>query len=576
MKTEDKIIAAFDAAEPAELGELLDGIETETDVFRTNRIKRAALEKSGLGKAGGARSLSGAAKRLIAAAAALIFVFGVSFGVTAYAKEAKEYNEAVQFFKENDLPIEGLKRGEVKNVYMNVTLNVYSLEEVRQALGNGEYDFNGSKSEYHISGVEITFGPARQKDYSELWSGKNFDSLRESNDPYSAGLCGGLVALDDGGVHYETGVEHADGAGPDGVGSATLSKFVRGEEVWKDVFEYSTIDTFEVFGDCVVIAGRRGYDIEHGIGFIARHDDGGLEVQSTGNSFDSRTIVAIAENEDGSFSLFTCELKDKAYQVRMLRYSHELEPISEAEIFCPEGYYAVRAVRYGEGYALLLQASFWDWSEQNGEMVRQLVEFVDADGSVTSSLPAALDTVAKEALEARDTEGASPDDPFELLSIDLEDSCFVIADMAECGGKLYFSGYALPMGGYAYGDEPNPSSHHDEIMPLITDFSVLSMTDEEFTELMRANYTALLIEFAPFAKTPTAFYLEAGALGNSLRVDAIGRLVWSVCSIRSAVYSPATSYFSVKADTAVCEYRFNRFTRAVLAADTGARVTILR
>lgn len=576
MKTEDKIIAAFDTAEPLELDELLDGIKTDAGAFRTRRIRRAALAESGLVKSGRARPLPGMAKRLIAAAAVLLIVFGVSFGVTAYAKEAKEYNEAVQFFKENDLPIEGLTRSEVKSVYRDVTIYLYPLSEMRAALENGEYDFSGSKAEYHVSGVEFHFGTASPDDYSVLWSGKSFDSLRESENVYAASLCGGLVSLDDGGVHYEIGHEYSEEAGVDGVGSATLTKFERGEEVWKDRFDYSTIDVFEVFDDCVVIAGMRGKDPARGIGFIARHDDEGLRIQHTGSSFDSRRVVAIAENGDGSFTLFTREFDGKAYSIRMLRYSHELEPLSEAEVFCPEGYYAVRAVRYGEGYALLLQASFWDWSEQNGEMVRQLVEFTDADGNVTNSLPAALDTVAREALEARDTEGASPDDPAAMLSIDLEDSCFVITDMAEYGGKLFFSGYALPKGGYTYGDEPNPSSHHDEITPLITGFSVFGMTDAEFTELVRANYTALLIEFDPIWQKPTALYLEAGALGNALRFDVLGRLTWNVCSIRSAVFSPATSSFSVKVDTAVAEYKFNRFTDSVHASDTGARTTILR
>lgn len=546
MKTEDKIIAAFDTAEPLELDELLDGIKTDAGAFRTRRIRRAALAESGLVKSVRARPLSGMAKRLIAAVAVLLIVFGVSFGVTAYAKEAKEYNEAVQFFKENDLPIEGLTRSEVKSVYRDVTICLYPLSEVRAALENGEYDFSGSEAEYHVSGSELSFSMAEPGDYSSLWSVSGFGGLSEDDDVYPVDIYGGLVSLCDGGVHYEIGHEYSEKTGTDGIGSATLSKYERGEEVWKDKFDYSTIDDFEVFGDCVVIAGRRGYDITHGIGFLAKHDDGGLLIQRTGNSFDSRRIIAITENEDGGFSLFTRELKGKAYSVRMLRYSYELEPLSEVEVFCPEGYYAVRAVRYGEGYALLLQASFWDWSEQNGEMVRQLVEFTDADGNVTNSLPAALDTVAREALEARDTEGASPDDPAAMLSIDLEDSCFVITDMAECGGKLFFSGYALPKGGYTYGDEPNPSSHHDEITPLITGFSVFGMTDAEFTELVRANYTALLIEFDPIWQKPTALYLEAGALGNALRFDVLGRLTWNVCSIRSAVFSPATSSFSVK------------------------------
>ena len=85
----------------------------------------------------------------------------------------------------------------------------------------------------------------------------------------------------------------------------------------------------------------------------------------------------------------------------------------------------------------------------------------------------------------------------------------------------------------------------------------------------------MLLEFDPASETPTAFCLEAGALGNSLREDDSGRLVWNVCSIQRGVFSIATSAYTVRASTAVYEYRFAP-SGAVIAADTGARTMFMR
>ena len=564
---EKRIAAALDAAEPEELDALLDGVETETVAIRERRIGKSALKKAGLRNSTERAHFSGKATRFIAAAAVLVFVIGTAFGVTAYAKEVKEYNEAMRFFNENTLPTDGLSRSEIKEVYRSFTSRQFTAGEAGGVIEVGRYKFD-------LSGLEFAAHPAAPADYSALWSRSSFEPLPESGAEYAVNLYGGLLPLFDEGVHYVKNAVYSQGG--ESVVRSTLEEYQRGEQNWQVAFDNCTIDAFEAFDGCVFVVGRRGSDPAGRLGFIARNDSSGLHMHNVGSAFASRRIFSILEEEDGSFTLFASELKHEAgFSTVILRYSRNLDELSEAEFCCPEGYYASRAVHFGGGYALLLQATFWDWNESGGDMARQMIAFTDPQGRIIGTSPVALDTVARETLAARDTDEIAQDDP-SLLSIDLDESCFVIVDMLEYGGKLYFSGYALPRGSYSITDEPNPSSHHDEILPILLAAAGNEYHSEAgFTALVRANYTALMIEFDPANAAPAAFCLEAGALGNSLRVDASGRLVWNVCSIQRAGHSLATSAFSLVANTAVYEYRFTA-SGVVCAADTGARVIFRR
>ena len=580
MKNENDLDfkAAFDGMDAEQTDALLRGIETADASERMLRsLKTRTEEKLGYGENSAlprsrgnriAKGLSLRAKRVLAAAAALVFVLGAVLGGSAYAKAAKEYNEAIGFFNANQLPTEGLSRKEIREVYRSIKVEHLS-QSGEGIVSVGQYSFD-------VSGIELSEHPASETDFAALWKQHRLDSVPESEEEYTAETYGGLLKLYDDGVHDISRQEY--GEGDYSVGTAILERYRRSTEEWQCRTDYCTVDAFEVFDDCVISVGRRGNDPARGIGVIGKFDEKSDGFHSVGNLLDSRRTFSILEDDDRNYVLFAAEggYDTDGYRIWMLRFSkYYLHLISETAIDCPAGYYPVRAVRFGTGYAVLLQAAFLDWMESNGDMTRQIVAFIDAEGRLTGTAPAALDAVARETLEARVTEELAPDDPAALISVDLEDSCFVIVDMLEYRGKLYFSGYALPRGGYTQFDEPNPSSHHDEIMPLVMQMLGSDPSEEEFTALLRANYTALLLEYDPAGGQPTAFALEAGALGNSLREDESGRLVWNICSLGRAVFSPFTSAYTVLGYASVFEYRFTA-SGAVIAADTGARTMFMR
>ncbi len=64
---------------------------------------------------------------------ALAFILLLSFTV-ATTVEANEYNEAIEFFKENELPLEGLTRDETKKVYKDIKLGTFSYEKTEEII----------------------------------------------------------------------------------------------------------------------------------------------------------------------------------------------------------------------------------------------------------------------------------------------------------------------------------------------------------------------------------------------------------------------------------------------------------
>ncbi|MBO7503728.1 MAG: hypothetical protein J6U38_05110, partial [Clostridia bacterium] len=74
--------------------------------------------------------------RLIPVVAVLVLAVtaGVIAGGFAIAAEAKEYKEAVSFFEDHGLSMEGLNRAEVKAVYRDITTNSFTYGKTAEVL----------------------------------------------------------------------------------------------------------------------------------------------------------------------------------------------------------------------------------------------------------------------------------------------------------------------------------------------------------------------------------------------------------------------------------------------------------
>ncbi|MBQ9415347.1 MAG: hypothetical protein IJU20_00690 [Clostridia bacterium] len=137
-----------------------------------------------------------------------------------------------------------------------------------------------------------------------------------------------------------------------------------------------------------------------------------------------------------------------------------------------------------------------------------------------------------------------------------EDDCdYYITDMIEFEGRIYLSAYAVPAQEEKFGRLRE--------MPKILDYilansdRLFEISSEELTPIVRDNYTAMLLVCDPEEGTPNTFYAVEGSWGGHLSLNTSGQLEWTVESITSAFYSPATSSYMINGNCAVLRYTFS-------------------
>lgn len=67
-------------------------------------------------------------------AACMVLVLSVCFGSFAVVAEAKEYKAAVQFFNDYGMSTEGLTRGEIKEVYHDITTKSFTYSKTAEVI----------------------------------------------------------------------------------------------------------------------------------------------------------------------------------------------------------------------------------------------------------------------------------------------------------------------------------------------------------------------------------------------------------------------------------------------------------
>lgn len=100
-------------------------------------------------------------KRILTVCMSVILMIG---GLTGYAMwaEAKEYQQAIAFFEEYDLPTEGLSRSDIKAVYKDITLKTFSYEKTIEIL-------NTISTELY----SVDLGTKNQQDLENFWNCRN-------------------------------------------------------------------------------------------------------------------------------------------------------------------------------------------------------------------------------------------------------------------------------------------------------------------------------------------------------------------------------------------------------------------
>lgn len=448
-------------------------------------------------------------RRWAALAACLALVLGITgFGIAA---EAEEYGEAVAFFEENDLPMEGLSRSEVKAVYRDITTQHFSLDKTAEVI------------QKTVPGGEILQRAPTAQEMRDYWNNRE-------NRPEAPAT----------GVSYELDyVYREDGT----LGFSVLEKSVvrcsvDGNELWSAEFPEFSADGCKAFPgrDCVIVWGRTPtWSSEQPTAAWAACLDGDgnrLWIREMDHGFEDESVSAVLENEDGTWAVIgRGDFKHLCFTA--LGADGQETAFASNEI----GNLGIwNAVRLGGGY--LIQVG----NRVDGETARLIK--LRPDGEIQ--------------------------DQFSYTG---PDCVYFITDMAEFGGQVYLSAYAVPK-----KSDENPTYELDglwEQINALSDQYGMAIPTEELTPLLREHYTAVLLLCDPEGGEPQVFYSVQGSFGGKLTVEE-DRLLWDTESIVSALYSPYTNSYIIGGDCQVFQYAFDPQGILTGTVETGTYKTFKR
>lgn len=439
------------------------------------------------------------AKRLILIAACISLLVITAIVGYAYATEVREYNEAVGFFEDNGLCVEGLTRKEIKTVYRDITTNSFEYSKTADVI---EYSISLNS----IAGTEIFQDEPSPEEIEGLWNYRNniaYGHMLPEREGYSYTFNSEYLNDEELGyfVHDKSYIKKYDGY--ELLWSVSFTEFVIWgyEEVSNGVIVYGTTPT------------QSSFEIEHA--WMAMVDKEGVLAWQIefDNEFSDESIEAVVENPDGTFAVFSRGNLD-TFCLSQIDGNGNCLSISKTEI----GNYGIwNAASLGEGY--VVQLGSYSVDDGTSKIVK-----VDRSGSITDS--------------------------YTYSSKDYE---YCITDMIEFEGNVYLSAYSYPK------TETGEREISSVIEKLVDggDYISEDIDSEIITPLVRENYTAVLFICDPNGGIPREYYSIKGSLGAVLEIDENLELNWRVESITSTYFSPATSAFTIGGSSMVYEYTFD-------------------
>ena len=236
------------------------------------------------------------------------------------------------------------------------------------------------------------------------------------------------------------------------------------------------------------------------------------------------TIAAVTDNGDGTWAVFS--RNNDTNELCVGRFAADGTELSVVKTAIGS-LWVKNAVKLGDGYLVQL------WNSFSGDTAR--LAKLDADGSLTES-----------------------------FTYEEADRDYTVTDMAEYGGQVYLSAYAVPK-------QTDEGGRHEiaNILDYVFQKENWEISSDELTPLVRDNYTAVLLLCGPAGGAPQTFYAAEGSLGGRLTVNEDGLLQWDVESVYSAFFSPATSSFTIGGTCRVFRYTFGEDGRLLRQEDTG-------
>ena len=286
-----------------------------------------------------------ALKRWCAVAACLVLLLSLGFGTYAYAVEAKEYNTALDFFKEYDLPTEGLTRIEIKKIYWDITTKSFTYSKTAQVIIS-------SLSTEQIGGYEIFQKEPTPETVEKMWEYKNENGWFPpfKTEPISS-------------IRYNEYFENrTNSEGYLEFDKSIVEKYDGDTLVWSISFTDFLVWGHQAVSNGVIVYGKtpevhpsesRLYQ------WIAKFDEDGNRLWMVENVPIGR-INTILENADGSYAVFTWD--------GLVQYTADGEEISFQK-GCGVGPSFKKAVHFGDGYLIVYGKSYLLRTDRQGNVI---------------------------------------------------------------------------------------------------------------------------------------------------------------------------------------------------------------
>lgn len=425
----------------------------------------------------------------------------------AFAAEAKEYHAAVEFFEDNGLSMEGLSRSDVKAVYRDITTQHFTYGKTAEVI------------QQTVPGVEIPQREPTPEELAAAWNRNVWANTRAES-----------------GIRYR--IDHQEkrdeALGFDVLDKSILECYQGDSPLWAAEFPDFFVDDSLYTAAGTVVWGHNDTWSSNQItySFLALVDEGGniLWQRRLDHGFQHEYVSQVLDNGDGTWAVIS---RGDLESLCLSQYDANGNEL----VFHQTGIGNLgiwNAVRLEDGYLVQL-------------------------GNTAEKETARLVKL--------DHEGNLIDD----FTYEGEDCDYYLTSMAEFGGRMYLSAYAVPK-------QTNGGGRHEiaGILDYVFEKGLLDITSEELTPLVRDNYTAVLLLCNPEGGALETFYCVNGSLGGELEVNDAGELVWNVERVGSAFFSPATSSFTIGGTCRVFRYIFDGAGALLRQEDTGESVPYRR
>ncbi|NLB42887.1 MAG: hypothetical protein GX815_11650 [Clostridiales bacterium] len=438
-------------------------------------------------------------KPLLAVSTAFVLlILGVS--TYAIAAESQEYKEAVMFFKDYDLPAEGLSRGDIKKVYRDIKTGTFTYDKTSEVI---EKSFVSNT----VSGQELFQDEPTPEELENIWNNNYvYNQLPNLN-------------YDENNVAYRHYYEEKFDSklGVDVYNKSLLDKYIGDKLVWTAEFS-DWVDNHVVFNDNVIVYGTSAArsSTQRRYAWIALIDSDGkiLWRRMLDNGFQDEYIGAVVSGDDKIVVFSRGDLNYLCFNEFDLngdRTNFHKTEVGNTGIW--------NAAKLGDDYIVQLGNYMRDESA--------LIVKVSSDGRITDS-----------------------------FSYESEDSYYYITDMIEYNNLIYLSAYSVP----ALEDEDKDAGGRRDIATILNyifDNKLYDISDEELTKLVRENFTAVLLVCDSSSGTPREFFSVKSSLSGKLAISDTNNLLWDVENITNSHFSPATSAFSIVGASYVYRYTFD-------------------